>query len=51
MLATFGWPAIAVYIIACVVITLGAAALLADRSKADIATLPELASAGRAAGG
>ena len=51
MLPTFGWQAIAVYIIACVVITLAAAALLPDRSRADVATMPELASAGRAAGG
>ena len=51
MLPTFGWQAIAVYIIACVVITLAAAALLPDRSKADVATMPELAPAGRAAAG
>jgi MFS family permease len=51
MLPTFGWQAIAVYIIACVVITLSAAALLPDRSKADVATMPELAPAGRAAAG
>jgi uncharacterized membrane protein YraQ (UPF0718 family) len=51
MLPTFGWQAIAVYIIACVVITLVAAALLPDRSKADVATMPELAPAGRAAAG
>jgi hypothetical protein len=51
MLPTFGWQAIAVYIIACVVITLAAAALLPDRSRADVATMPELAPAGRAAAG
>jgi hypothetical protein len=51
MLPTFGWQAIAVYIIACVVITLAAAALLPDRSKADVAPMPELVSAGRTAGG
>ena len=51
MLPNFGWQAIAVYIIACVVITLVAAALLPDRSKADVATMPELAAAGRAAAG
>src|SRR5579875_1736497 len=33
MLASFGWQAIAVYIIACVLITLTAAALLPDRSR------------------
>jgi hypothetical protein len=36
MLPTFGWQAISVYIIACVVITLTAAALLPDRSRADL---------------
>jgi MFS family permease len=52
MLPTFGWQAIAVYIIACVVITLAAAALLPDRSKADVAAeAPVLEPAGRAAGG
>ena len=51
MLPTFGWQAIAVYIIACVVITLAAAALLPDRSKADVAEAPVLEPAGRAAGG
>jgi hypothetical protein len=51
MLPNFGWQAISVYIIACVVITLAAAALLPDRSKADLAAMPELAPAGRAAGG
>ena len=51
MLPTFGWPAIAVYIIACVVITLAAAALLPDRSKADLPAARVLAPAGRAAGG
>ena len=51
MLPTFGWQAIAVYIIACVVITLAAAALLPDRSKVDLAEAPVLEPAGRAAGG
>jgi len=51
MLPTFGWPAIAVYIIACVVITLAAAALLPDRSKADVPATPVLAPAGRVAEG
>jgi len=37
MLASFGWQAIAVYIIACVVLTLVAVALLPDRSKAEVA--------------
>jgi MFS family permease len=41
MLPNFGWQAIAVYVIACVVITLFAAALLPDRSKADL-TMPVL---------
>jgi metabolite-proton symporter len=38
MLPNFGWQAICVYIIACTVITLFAAWLLPDRSKADLAT-------------
>ena len=42
MLPTFGWQAIAIYIIACVVITLAAAALLPDRSKTDVAAMPVL---------
>jgi uncharacterized membrane protein YraQ (UPF0718 family) len=51
MLPTFGWQAIAVYIIACVVITLAAAALLPDRSKVvDLAEEPVLEPAGQAAG-
>jgi len=37
MLPNFGWQAICVYIIACAVITLVAARLLPDRSKADLA--------------
>ena len=37
MLPNFGWQAICVYIIACAVITLAAAALLPDRSRADLA--------------
>ena len=51
MLPTFGWQAIAVYIIACVLITLAAAALLPDRSRADVPDTPVLAQAGRAAEG
>ena len=51
MLPTFGWQAIAVYIIACVVITLVAAALLPDRSKGDLPVAPVLEPAGRAAAG
>ena len=44
MLATFGWQAIAVYIIACAVLTLIAAALLPDRrGKVDLAAAPALA--------
>jgi MFS family permease len=45
MLPTFGWQAIAVYIIACVVLTLIAAALLPDRTKAEVAEMPVLAPA------
>jgi len=44
MLATFGWQAISVYIIACVVLTLTAVALLSDRSRADLTATPPLAS-------
>jgi len=56
MLPNFGWQAIAIYIIACVVLTLFAVALLPDRSKVDLAGTPVLApavgqTAGRAAGG
>lgn len=36
MLANFGWQAIAVYIIACVVLTLIAVILLPDRSRTDL---------------
>jgi MFS family permease len=36
MLPNFGWQAISVYIIACAVLTLIAAALLPDRSKAEL---------------
>ena len=46
MLPNFGWQAISVYIIACVLITLGAAALMPDRSRASVAAMPELAPAG-----
>src|SRR4051794_1916724 len=45
MLPNFGWQAISVYIIACVVLTLAAAALLPDRSRAEVAAMPELAPA------
>jgi MFS family permease len=48
MLVSFGWQAISVYIIACVVLTLIAVALLPDRSKADLAATPVLTSAGSA---
>jgi len=51
LLPAFGWQAIAVYILACVVITLVAAALLPDRSQADLPAAPVLAPAGRAVGG
>ena len=52
MLPNFGWQAIAVYMIACVVITLIAAALLPDRSKTDVAAAPMLVPAAtRPAGG
>jgi MFS family permease len=51
MLPNFGWQAISVYIIACVLITLGAAALLPDRSRASVATMPELSPAGSRAAG
>jgi MFS family permease len=44
MLATFGWQAISVYIIACVVLTLTAVVLLSDRSRADLTATPPLAS-------
>jgi MFS family permease len=40
MLPNFGWQAISVYIIACVVLTLTAVVLLPDRSKADLAVTP-----------
>jgi MFS family permease len=48
MLASFGWQAISVYIIACVVLTLIAVALLPDRSKADVAATPVFTSVGSA---
>jgi MFS family permease len=52
MLASFGWQAISVYIIACTVLTLGAAALMPDRRHADLSALAEpAATAGQAAGG
>ena len=40
MLPNFGWQAISVYIIACVVLTLTAVALLPDRRKADLTAAP-----------
>jgi MFS family permease len=40
MLPNFGWQAISVYIIACVVLTLIAVAVLPDRSKTDLAATP-----------
>lgn len=40
MLASFGWQAISAYIIACVILTLIAVALLPDRSRADLAVTP-----------
>ncbi|HVT67504.1 MAG TPA: MFS transporter [Trebonia sp.] len=45
MLPNFGWQAICVYIIACTVITLVAAALLPDRSRADLATVEPVGTA------
>jgi metabolite-proton symporter len=52
MLPNFGWQAISVYIIACVVLTLTAVILLPDRSKADLsATVPLTSSAGQPAAG
>jgi MFS family permease len=51
MLPNFGWQAISVYIIACAVITLIAAALLPDRRQADLTVPPVLAPVlGRAPG-
>jgi len=43
MLPTFGWQAISVYIIACVVLTLTATVLLPDRSRVGLPVSPELA--------
>jgi len=51
MLPTFGWQAIAVYIIACAVLTLIAVALLPDRSRVSIAATPALTPAPGPAGG
>jgi MFS family permease len=52
MLPTFGWQAISAYIIACVILTLVAATLLPDRSRASLPPSPALAqTAGRAADG
>ena len=45
MLPHFGWQAICVYIIACAVITLVAAAFLPDRSKADLANAEPVSAA------
>ena len=50
MLPNFGWQAISVYIIACVVLTLAAAFLLPDRSRMGLPASPVLApAAGQAA--
>jgi NADH:ubiquinone oxidoreductase subunit 6 (subunit J) len=46
MLPNFGWQAIAVYVIACVVLTLFAVALLPDRSRADLPPTPVLTPVG-----
>jgi metabolite-proton symporter len=49
MLASFGWQAIAVYIIACAVITLIAAAFLRDRSREELTVgvpSPDIGTAG-----
>jgi len=52
MLASFGWQAISVYIIACAVLTLVAASLLPDRRHADLSAVSApAATAGQAAGG
>ncbi|MGH3169444.1 MAG: MFS transporter [Trebonia sp.] len=51
MLANYGWQAISVYIIACAVLTLIAAALLPDRRNADLSVLAEPAPAAEAASG
>jgi len=49
MLPNFGWQAIAVYIIACVVLTLVAVILLPDRRRADLGAAPLLTPAARGA--
>jgi metabolite-proton symporter len=49
MLPHFGWQAICVYIIACAVITLVAAALLPDRSKTDLTTAQPVGAAAEVA--
>ncbi|HSZ41933.1 MAG TPA: MFS transporter [Trebonia sp.] len=51
MLAAFGWQSISVYIIACTVLTLGAAALMPDRRHADLSDLAEPAATARQAAG
>jgi MFS family permease len=51
MLASFGWQAISVYIIACTVVTLVAAALMPDRRHADLSGVPEGAATARQAAG
>jgi metabolite-proton symporter len=51
MLASFGWQAISVYIIACAVITLTAIVLLPERRGVDLAVTPELTSTAQPAGG
>src|SRR5581483_1025847 len=51
MLPTFGWQAISVYIIACVVLTLAAVVLLSDRRRADLSvTAPLTRATGQPAG-
>ena len=40
MLASFGWQAISVYILACAALTLTAAAFLPDRGRTDLAATP-----------
>ncbi|MCL2582169.1 MAG: MHS family MFS transporter [Streptosporangiales bacterium] len=51
MLANYGWQAISIYIICCSVLTLIAAALLPDRSKADLMAPAAAPAAGQTAGG
>jgi len=52
MLPNFGWQAISVYIIACVVLTLAAVVLLPDRGRASLAaTVPVTSATGQPAPG